>query len=333
MGKDKISVIIPVYNVEKYLDECIKSVLMQTYKNLEIILVDDGSTDQSGRICDKYAKIDERIYVIHKSNGGLSDARNAGLEIFSAEYVTFVDSDDYVSPIYIEKFYDAVNRYPDADMVIEKEYLRFMDGKTEAFSIEPVKDIRMNQYNWRDALEQMLYQQMETGAVGKLYKKELFTETEIKFPFGLYYEDLATIYRLMLVSKKIVRIDCKIYAYRIRKSSIMHQKFSVRKMDSIPVSKKLFHEIQESIPELASAAASRSLSVNRTVYSQIPYRMRKERKRLWQEIIKYRKIVLLDCKARKRERLCCGISYLGQPVYYFFNWCFVRYKHYIKKEC
>ena len=130
MKEVKITVIIPVYNVEKYLEQCIKSVIGQTYKNLEIILVDDGSTDKSGQICDKYAELDDRIFVIHKANGGLSDARNAGLEILSGEYVTFVDSDDYVSPIYIEAFYYAINMCPDTELVIEKDYMRFMDGKT-----------------------------------------------------------------------------------------------------------------------------------------------------------------------------------------------------------
>ena len=328
-----ISVIIPVYNAGPYLARCLDSVLNSTYHNFELILINDGSTDNSGPICDKYAELDDRIFVIHKANGGLSDARNAGLEILSGEYVTFVDSDDYVSPIYIEAFYYAINMCPDTELVIEKDYMRFMDGKTAEFQEEPVKCIKMNLYNSKDALEQMLYQQLETGAVGKLIKRELFTETEIRFPFGMYYEDLATIYRLMLKAEKIVRIDSKQYAYRMRKDSIMHQKFSERNMDCIPISRQLFDKIKRSVPELASAAASRSISVNRTVYSQIPYKMRKERKKVWQEIIKYRKIVLLDQKARKRERFICGISYLGQPVYYLLNRCFLLYKHYIKEEC
>lgn len=101
--EEKISVIVPVYNVEKYLERCVESIFKQTYKNIEIILVDDGSTDNSGKICDKFLKKDERVKVIHKENGGLSDARNAGLEILSGKYIMFVDSDDWISPAMVEK--------------------------------------------------------------------------------------------------------------------------------------------------------------------------------------------------------------------------------------
>ena len=105
MNKPLISIIIPVYNAEKYLKKCLDSVINQTYKNLEIILVDDGSTDKSPEICDKYAEKDSRIIVLHKENGGVSSSRNAGLDIFKGEYLSFVDSDDYVEPDYIEYLY------------------------------------------------------------------------------------------------------------------------------------------------------------------------------------------------------------------------------------
>ena len=114
---DLISIIVPVYNVEQYLDRCVKSLLQQTYKNLEIILVDDGSPDRCGQMCDNYAKLDSRVLVIHKENGGLSDARNAGLSHAHGEYIAFVDSDDYIEADMISELYNACHNQ-DADIVV-----------------------------------------------------------------------------------------------------------------------------------------------------------------------------------------------------------------------
>ncbi|MCI9173371.1 MAG: glycosyltransferase family 2 protein [Lachnospiraceae bacterium] len=334
MEKDKITVIVPVYNVEKYLGDCLESVTGQTYRNLEIILVDDGSTDRSGQICDEYAQIDHRICVIHKSNGGLSDARNAGLEVSSGKYITFVDSDDYISPICIEALHEGVMKHPNADMVIERDCSRFLEDKIAELYTGSVKNIGIFSYKPEKMLELILYQKMEdVGIFGKLYKAELFNQTNIRFPYGLYYEDLATLYKLLLKSKKVIMLNCAIYAYRMRKDSIMHESFSDKKMSCIIVSRKLYKEVKRKIPELLPAAASRCTSVCRGVYTQIPYKMCNQRNRLWKEILKYRKIVLFDEKARKRERLSLLVSFLGQPAYYVFNRCFIIYKHFIQKKC
>ncbi|EPX11381.1 glycosyltransferase family 2 protein [Streptococcus agalactiae] len=112
---EKISIIIPVYNVKKYLNDCIQSVINQTYNNLEIILIDDGSTDGSGDYCDEIAKKDSRIFVYHKTNGGLSEARNVGIKISTGKYITFIDSDDYIENLYIETLYNSLIEYK-ADM-------------------------------------------------------------------------------------------------------------------------------------------------------------------------------------------------------------------------
>ena len=114
-----VSVVIPVYNVEKYLIRCLESVILQTYRNLEIVLVDDGSTDNSGKICDEYAERDSRIKVIHKENGGLSDARNVGIKSASADYIVFIDSDDYVKNVYVQSLVEIALRY-DVDIADRK---------------------------------------------------------------------------------------------------------------------------------------------------------------------------------------------------------------------
>ena len=119
-----ISIIVPVYNVEKYVAECIESIIKQTYQNLEILLIDDGSTDNSGKICDKYAEKDKRIKIIHKENGGVSSARNLGLDLAQGEYIAFIDSDDFVSNKYIESLYSAIE-HKDAEIVLSK-YSNYM---------------------------------------------------------------------------------------------------------------------------------------------------------------------------------------------------------------
>lgn len=118
---EKISIIIPVYNVKKYLNDCIQSVINQTYNNLEIILIDDGSTDGSGDYCDEIAKKDSRIFVYHKTNGGLSEARNVGIKISTGKYITFIDSDDYIENLYIETLYNSLIEYK-ADIAIVNKY-------------------------------------------------------------------------------------------------------------------------------------------------------------------------------------------------------------------
>ena len=121
-----VSVIVPVYNVEKYLERCINSIIQQSYNNLEIILIDDGSTDASGKICDEYKEKDDRIIVIHKENGGLSDARNAGIKIFTGEYVTFIDSDDYVSKNMVSNMLDILEKSSCRIVQVENQYQKLM---------------------------------------------------------------------------------------------------------------------------------------------------------------------------------------------------------------
>ena len=165
MEKDKISVIIPVYNVEKYLAECMDSILHQTYHNLEILLIDDGSTDSSGQICDDYAAIDKRIIVIHKSNGGLSDARNEGLKYVTGEYLTFVDSDDIVEYRFLEKLYYELNAVA-ADIAI-CHVEAFVEKKPE----ESCQHVCLTEYRGTDMLlRSYLKGTLRPMAWGKLYR-------------------------------------------------------------------------------------------------------------------------------------------------------------------
>ena len=185
MSNPLISVIVPVYNVEKYLKKCIQSIINQTYKNLEIILVDDGSSDNSGKICDEFAQKDNRIKVIHKTNGGLSDARNAGLDVMSGEWVSFVDSDDFVSPYYIENLHYLVNKY-DVDMAITS-FVRFFNENTK-LSSNKISNQEVLIHNPDEAIKNMLYgKYYSVSACFKIYKKDLFYNN--RFTKGKIYED------------------------------------------------------------------------------------------------------------------------------------------------
>ena len=332
MMNKKVSVIVPVYNVNQYLEECVNSIIAQSYRNIEIILVDDGSTDDSSKMCDSFKKIDDRIIVIHKKNGGLSDARNAGLEIMTGDYVTFVDSDDYLSKESIALLIKAVD-INSSDMVFTKDGCRFSDNEIVKLS-ENIGDVNSPKlYSKKEILNYLFYQRTNImGAPGKLYKSFLFKEQNIRFPYGVYYEDLATTYRLVLKSNHVTMIDEKLYAYRMRSDGIIHQNFSEKKLTCIQVTNKLYSDIKKEMPEVLKAAASRCCSCNRMVYSQIPYNKKVERDKIWKEIKKYRRIVLFDKNARKRERFSCLVGYLGQGCFYVFNIAFQKFKYDIFKR-
>lgn len=213
-----VSVIVPVYNVEKYLARCIQSVCGQSYQGLEIILVDDGSKDKSGVICDEYAEQDGRIKVIHKENGGLGDARNAGVEKAEGKYLLFVDSDDRIHENLVRDTVETAEKNQ-ADMVIfdyigEEENGNLTDRFTFPFSENRVIEV---------AEEKELIMR-SCSAVNKLIRRELWKESGFQFPKGRYYEDLATIPKVMTKTKKIVYLPEVYYYYLMRDGSIMHSR-------------------------------------------------------------------------------------------------------------
>ncbi len=214
-----ISIIVPVYNVEKYLSECIDSLIYQTYSNIEIILIDDGSTDSSGDICDNYSKKDKRIKVIHKENTGLSDSRNIGINQSKGNLITFVDSDDVIDTTMIDVLYKNMQK-ENADISIIAYTLLCKSGnKYPLFS-----NIYMT-LNSKDAIDysyRMRY--FSISACGKLYKKHLFNN--IKYPVNKICEDQYTTYKLFYKSNIIVYDSSPLYFYRRRKSSIMNSKIS-----------------------------------------------------------------------------------------------------------
>lgn len=313
---NKVSVIVPVYNVEKYLKECIDSILSQTYSNLEIFLVDDGSTDRSGTICDEYQKKDTRITVIHKENGGLSDARNAAIDKCSGDYITFVDSDDYVSPCFIEVLLKGIC-VSDCPVAALKGGVDFWDEKEHRPYLAEKSDfVKIDTIDSRSALELMLYQKIATGAQFKIYKKDIFDD--LRFPVGYYYEDVATTYKAFEKCKNISIIDCPIYAYRKRQDSIIRQKFSKRKLSALKIYDEMINDSVINEWNLKDAAISRTFAMMFSVFLQIPPEMKETRKRVWNKIVECRKTVAFNNNKmmRKKNRYAAMISYLGMNISY-----------------
>ena len=217
MDNDLISVVIPIYKVEKYLNKCIDSVLKQTYKNLEIILVDDGSPDKCGKICDEYKKIDKRIKVIHKKNGGLSDARNYGIKAASGKYIGFIDSDDFISNEMYEILYFILKKSnADISVVSYKEVSENNEVNDERKNIRNIDILNAEQSM------KFLFDNNKCGnyAWNKLYKLSLFEN--IEYPVGKKMEDLGTTYKLFDKCKNIAYCDLELYYYLQRQGSILH---------------------------------------------------------------------------------------------------------------
>jgi len=229
--EELISIIVPVYKVEKYLSDCIDSVINQTYKNLEIILIDDGSPDNCGKICDEYAKQDNRIKVIHKENGGLSSARNAGLDVAKGEYISFIDSDDAISFDFIQRLYGlclknqvdiSVCSLTRFETEIDLRDIRNMERISEEVEIKSTREMsaRINSRNSLPA----------TVVWNKLYKRYIYEN--LRFPVGKIIEDQFTTYKAYDICKTDVAVsNLELYYYRENPTSILGVKFNKKRLD------------------------------------------------------------------------------------------------------
>ncbi len=311
---DLISIIVPVYNVEQYLDRCINSLISQTFHNIEIILVNDGSTDNSREICEKYKKIDKRIKLINKSNGGLSEARNYGIKESKGNYLFFIDSDDFMHTDTINFLYNQLkDNKADISTVL---YKKIYEGETlvdETFS-----NINTRVYDNVDALEKLLYQDnCTTSAWGKLYKRDLFNG--IEYPVGQVHEDLPITYKLFYKSKKVVISDAMMYYYLLRKTSITGSNYNEKRSVSLKFAKDETKFIQDNIPSLILAAYNREFMEGIFTILGIgkSKNFDKIKKQAFLIVKKYRGVVIKDKKAGKRSKIFAISSYLGAGMLVF----------------
>lgn len=214
-----VSVIVAAYNVERYLEKCVESLRNQTWKELEILLIDDGSTDKSGEICDRLARADARIRVIHKKNGGIADVRNLGIDEVKGEYLMFVDGDDYVAPEFVEYAVNSAMKHEADIIILDFEEIEESTGRVDKWSMQVERDTPIN----ATQVPKMLI--TTPCPWNKLYRTEFWRGTGLKYPLGRNYEDLTLIPILLANAQRIIYLDSKpLYYYILHEGSIMRSK-------------------------------------------------------------------------------------------------------------
>ncbi len=318
-GFPLISVIVPVYNVNQYLERCLESIISQTYHNLEILLVDDGSIDGSGETCDKYALKDMRIKVIHKENGGLSSARNAAIDILTGTYITCVDSDDYVTEDYVEYLYNLLqHNHADISMCQLK---KIYSDKDKLDAVPIMTEV----LNGKDAIKYYLYQKKFTASAHcKMYKCELFHS--LQYPVGKYHEDMAIICQLLDLSSRIVISNQQKYYYVQREDSIMGEKFNSKKMHRIEIAEEIRSFIKKNHPDLIKAANDRCFLAAIQTFRELPLERNYHSYLdiIWKEIVRYRKKVITDADAKVSHKVMALSTYGGK---HFLNILGICYTH------
>ncbi len=335
-----ISVIVPVYNVRRYLRQCLDSLMSQDYPSFEVILVDDGSTDGSGSICDEYAAKNKCFKVVHQQNKGLSAARNRGLALARGQYISFVDSDDWVSECYLSAFMSAIEQtgMPCASLAHLKP---FRDGhacglhgdRGTWFAWIARKNIQiMDEVTVQKAL---LRQRVNCGAQARLCRRDVLFDVAVDgkvFPEGLLYEDLATVYRIMHEARGSALVHGNLYAYRRRRSGIMGNRAALhdeKVRSAIQVSRGLYENMLRWYPGLGREAASRCLALLCTVYASLDQREQGNRKALWQEIQRYCTLVRNDAGARLKDRMAAYCAMSGERVFAMFCRLYRKYYRWI----
>ena len=322
--KKLVTIIVPVYNVERYLRKCVNSIIAQTYENIEIILIDDGSTDESGTICDEYLVKDNRIKVIHKENEGLSKARNVGIDISHGDFITFIDSDDYFDKKFVENMLKIAAEL-NADLVIS--------GLKDVF--EKQKKVYANESNYYTILSKeetyrkvLLQEEIDVSANAKLYKREIFTD--IRYPVGELYEDIKIIDKIIEKADKIAYTKYKGYFYLQRNGSIMHSKISKDQFILLETMERMLEFIQEKYPNVKNAAIKRYVYCNYHILSRAIFNvdLKNECNEIRKNILKYRKEIFEYNIFSKKEKIATVALILGIWNYKLFwkIYCIIKNK-------
>ncbi|MDD7738629.1 MAG: glycosyltransferase [Fusicatenibacter sp.] len=330
--EELISVVIPVYNIQEYVDDCIESVVHQTYQNLEIIIVDDGSIDQSGKKCDAWAGKDPRIQVIHQKNGGLSEARNTGMKYVSGNYVGFVDGDDVIFPEMYQKLLDNMRETSAQISCCElkrdtnfslNQSLKTLDG----YPIEDLEEQKKKRrvLSGRDAMQALVYENhFQVTVWNKLYHKSILDG--ISFEKGKYHEDEFWTYQVVARAERIVVLDEELYGYRLRENSITTQQYSLKHLDLLEARAKRLAFLEQNYPELIPEAKCnlRFECIRAYQFSTLsmPKEMAKIGRRKAYTVAKQHPISYADYKKLPvGRRVWCGLSRISFPMTcYIRNW-------------
>lgn len=310
MAEPLISVIVPVYNVEMYISACLDSIINQSYRNLEIIVINDGSTDLSLQIAEKYSEKDDRVKVYSFANEGLSEARNRGLSVATGEYITFIDSDDQFFPGALKIFYSVLIK-ENADIVQG----RTIKGKVYETALKP-KHLKIKKFTNKEAISDVLYQNILLPSLcGKIFRRELFDG--IRFEKGILYEDLNIFYLIFEKCKRIVWIDWPVYFYRNHDLSITHT-WKTKRLDVLQVTKNIENYISEKYPDLLPSAQDRRLSANFNMFALCSiHNERDSALECWNYIKENRNKSLLNTKVRIKNKAGIILSYFGRHIFNF----------------
>ncbi|GEO64384.1 glycosyltransferase family 2 protein [Companilactobacillus nantensis] len=305
-----ISVIVPCYNSEKYIDRCINSLIHQSYKNFELIIIDDGSTDNSLGKIRHWSLFDNRINVITQKNLGRSTARNKGIENSRGDYITFVDSDDFVTSDYLFHLVKGVSQGQDISMV-------------GSISIDNDSNVLSKEYDWKQKVENLtgkqglsrvLSQNPDCEVWGKMFSRQLFND--IKFPDGMIYEDFLVCIKVLGIAQSVSNVACIDYFYYQRRNSTMNSPFNSKKMDIIEICEKVKVIVLNKYPSLKYQLLGRLFAAYANVWVQIENSDNKnDADKLWNKMMQCRKTILFKKLDNFKVYAGVYVSLFGKRVF------------------
>ena len=306
-----VSMIIPIYNSEKYLAQCLESVIKQSYKNYEVILIDDGSTDASGKICEKYVDIDKRFAVYYQKNQGASTARNKGLDAAGGDIIIFLDSDDIIFPSFLETIVDL---FEEGNDVVCFSAVNFK----KSIPYTEISEVVVDKYTPQQMIENLLYHRQQLSITRSAYKREKYAGLRFKEEFYIREDIIMLLELLVLCTNTVSFVKTNLYGYRLHKESLTHHGNWRKKLTGLAAMDIMENILLDHNVHMEKALISRRMNTMRLVYKSIPWSEQNVRTCVWKNMKHNRKTVITDRQAQKKERLAALVSLCGQRIYRMF---------------